>query len=81
MLAPEYQHLQHVLAANVRHWRKVRGLTQESLAQKSEIAPRHLQKLEAGELNVTLHTLYRVALALNVNVGDLFISPAEDHCD
>jgi DNA-binding Xre family transcriptional regulator len=36
-----------------------------------QIATRHFQKLEAGELNLTLRTLCRLAEALEVRPADL----------
>ena len=50
--------------ANVRRERARKGLTQEALAEKAEIAPRNLQKVEAGEINLRLTTIIRIQLAL-----------------
>jgi len=36
------------------------------------LVTRHLQKLEAGEVNVTLRTLVRISVALGVDLKDLF---------
>lgn len=47
------------------------GLTQEELADRAGLNPRHVQKLEAGELNVTIGTLASLALALDVTITDL----------
>jgi transcriptional regulator with XRE-family HTH domain len=66
-----YRRLQRTLAANVRRYRKERQLTQEAAAQAMGMATRHFQKLESGELNVTLRTLAAVAKALGVNIADL----------
>ncbi len=53
-----------VFGANVRRERLRRGLTQEALAEKAEIATRNLQKVEAGEINLLLTTAFRIQLAL-----------------
>jgi transcriptional regulator with XRE-family HTH domain len=50
--------------ANVRRERVRRGWTQEKLAEKSDLATRNLQKIEAGEINILLTTAFRIQLAL-----------------
>lgn len=60
------------LAWNVVESRRAQHLTIEAAAEKAEIAARHWSKIEAGEANVTLVTLVRVAYALGVAIGDLF---------
>ena len=49
---------------NVRRERLRRGLTQERLAERAEIATRNLQKIEAGEINLRWTTAYRIRLGL-----------------
>jgi len=68
---PRFQMLQAELGARLRRYRTDRGWTQEYAAERSGLATRHLQKLEAGELNVTLYTLYRVASAYEVQLSEL----------
>jgi transcriptional regulator with XRE-family HTH domain len=53
-----------VFGANVRRERARRGMTQEELAEKAEIATRNLQKVEAGEINILLTTTLRIQLGL-----------------
>ncbi len=49
---------------NVRQERLGRGMTQEELAERSEIATRTLQKIEAGEIDLRLTTAFRIRLGL-----------------
>jgi transcriptional regulator with XRE-family HTH domain len=49
---------------NVRRERLLRGLTQEQLAERSEIATRNLQKIEAGEIDLCFTTAFRIQLGL-----------------
>ncbi len=49
---------------NVRRERLRRGMTQEELAERSEIATRNLQKIEAGEINLRMTTALRIWLGL-----------------
>jgi transcriptional regulator with XRE-family HTH domain len=53
-----------VFGANVRRERLRKGLTQEQLAERSEIATRNLQKIEGGEINILLTTAFRIQLGL-----------------
>lgn len=57
--------LQHV-ADNVRQFRALMGLSQVQLAEKSGLSRRMIIHIESGESNVSLASLYQVAVALNV---------------
>jgi len=59
------------LGTRVRVLRRDQGLTQEELADRAALNPRHVQKVEAGELNVTISTLSALALALGVTITHL----------
>jgi DNA-binding XRE family transcriptional regulator len=63
---------QRLLASNVRRLRGHLKWTQEQAAEASGIAVRHFQKIEAGDVNVTVATLVRVAKAFRVPVKSLF---------
>jgi transcriptional regulator with XRE-family HTH domain len=51
--------------------RRERGLTQELLAEKADIAARTLQKLEAGEFTPLVTTIARIRTALNCSFDEL----------
>lgn len=59
-------------ALNVRTLRNSMSLTLETAAERSNGHWRHWQKMEAGEVNVTLKTIARVANALQVDPSRLF---------
>ena len=59
--------LQRRLAVNIRQLRQSRNLSQDELSSRAGLAVRHLQKLEAGEVNATLKTLAALAGALDVD--------------
>ncbi len=69
---PSVNQTQNLLAGNVRRLREKAGWTQEQAADVMEIATRHYQKIEAGDVNVTVATLVRVAKAFEVDVKSLF---------
>ena len=53
-------------------------MSQEALAQKAGLSTRHLQKLEASQVNVTIESLSKLANALEVDISQLFAQPAEE---
>ena len=65
------------IAAQIRRLRAVRHMSQEGLAQRAGLAVRHVQKIEAGEVNVTVATLVVMAICLGVDVATLFLDPKE----
>lgn len=64
------------LGSKIKRLRRKRGLTQEQLAEKIEIAPRTLSGIENGENFLTAETLEKVVAALEVSGAELF---AFDH--
>jgi transcriptional regulator with XRE-family HTH domain len=59
------------LRANLRRQRSVLGLSQEEVAERLGMATRHYQKIESGELNVTMATLCKVADVLRIEPATL----------
>ncbi|MFJ3485790.1 helix-turn-helix domain-containing protein [Pseudomonas sp. NPDC090202] len=74
--SPRTSVLQHV-SLNVRRLRHGADLSQTALAEKSGVSRRMLVAIEAGEKNVSLATLDRVAEALDVAFSDLIQAPDE----
>jgi transcriptional regulator with XRE-family HTH domain len=68
----EERRLRRRLATNVRALRTEKGFSVETAAHDGEMHWRHWQKVEAGEVGVTLRTLAKLALALGVEPADLF---------
>lgn len=60
-----------ILGATIRQYRTRAGLSQERLAEKAELHPVYVGKVERGEQWISLHALLRVAHALGVRAGDL----------
>jgi transcriptional regulator with XRE-family HTH domain len=67
-----HQRVLYQIAVRVKALRSERLLTQEQLAQLAGLAPRHVQKIESAQTNLTLRTLVKVAEALGVDVNLLF---------
>ena len=66
-----------VFGRNLRRARVVRGLTQEKLAERADLNPRTLQKIEAGEINLLVTTVMRLRRALGCKWEELMIPEAE----
>src|SRR5262245_13398836 len=63
------------LAANIRHLRETRGMTQEQMAHISGIPRPTWANLESGVSNPTLSVLIKVAGAMQVPVEELIAAP------
>ena len=59
------------LAVRVRAARTAQGLPRRELSERSGVSPRYLAQLEAGEGNISVILLSRVAAALNTRIEDL----------
>ncbi|WP_415401536.1 helix-turn-helix transcriptional regulator [Tateyamaria sp. SN3-11] len=59
------------LASRVRAARTAQGLPRRALSEMSGVSPRYLAQIEAGEGNISVILLDRVASALNLRVEDL----------
>jgi transcriptional regulator with XRE-family HTH domain len=71
MASTEASGLRRRLARNLKRFRRIDGLTQEGAAERLSMAPRQYQKLEAGETDINLRTLARLATALRVKAHEL----------
>src|SRR3982074_1739545 len=60
------------LGKRVRQLRNIRGMTRKMVALESDVSERHLAQLEAGEGNVSIVLLRRIAAALNVSLIEFF---------
>ncbi|MEP4248327.1 helix-turn-helix domain-containing protein [Tateyamaria sp.] len=64
------------LSTRVRAARLALGMPRRELSIRSGVSPRYLAQLEAGEGNISVLLLHRVAIALNVTVEDLLAERA-----
>lgn len=60
-----------ILGTAIREQRTRLGYTQEQLAERADLHPNYLGRVERGEEHISLAALRRVATALNVRVRDL----------
>jgi transcriptional regulator with XRE-family HTH domain len=71
-------HLRYRFGAHVRKLRRARRLTQEALAERSELSVDAVRRIERGRLSPTLETLKKLATGLNLSLHRLFQNLDED---
>ncbi len=69
--------LQRAIGHNLKVYRKARGLSQESFAEVLGVHRTYMGGLERGEHNLTLRSLERIAVRLDVDALGL-LSKARD---
>ena len=62
----------------VRYFRKSLKLSQDELAEKSDLHRTYIGAVERGERNISLMNIFRLADALQVTAKDLFDNPIEN---
>ena len=60
-----------VVGEKIRACRKQAGLTQEKLAEKSDLHHNFIGEVERGNMEISLTSLLKIAKALQVKVRDL----------
>jgi transcriptional regulator with XRE-family HTH domain len=63
------------VAANIRHLRKAKGLSQEQLAEIAEFHRTYVSQLERCVTNISIDGLERLAQVLGVDITDLLQVP------
>jgi XRE family transcriptional regulator, aerobic/anaerobic benzoate catabolism transcriptional regulator len=69
------------LGQRVREFRSRRGMTRKLVSSESAVSERHLAQLEAGEGNVSIVLLRRIAAALGVSLVELFAPGVEERSE
>jgi len=59
------------LGEKVKDFREKKGLSQDQLAIEAEIPKNQIGRIERFEINTTILTLNKIALALDLNIRDL----------
>jgi len=57
---------------NLRKMRKEAGLSQEDLANDADIPLSQVGRIERGEVNTTISTVYALSKALHIKIDTLF---------
>lgn len=57
----------------VKELRKQKGLSQEALALLCDLDRSYIGGVKRGERNISLINIYKITLALNINIKDFFL--------
>ena len=57
---------------NVKKYRVLKGLSQEKLAEMTDLHRTYIGMIERAEKNITLVNIYKIARALNMEISMLF---------
>ena len=60
------------LGRKIQRMRKIKGLTQEALAEKIKVSTTYIGYVETGYRRPNLKMVYKIARALGVKVKDIF---------
>ncbi len=71
--------LREVFRKNVKSYRKKLHLTQEQLAELSDLSTNYIGDIERSNRKVTLDTIEKIAKGLNVEVAKLLVEDEISH--
>jgi transcriptional regulator with XRE-family HTH domain len=61
-----------LLGARIKELRKRRGLTQEQLAERIDLAARYISLIEVGRASPSLETMEHIARAFGIEIKEMF---------
>jgi len=61
-----------LMGRRIQELRKARGYSQEKIADKADISPTYLSRIECGKENPTLDMLIKLSRALGVEMWEMF---------
>lgn len=64
--------LKEFVAKRIRHLRLKKGYTQEFLAEKADLGFNYIYRLENKHLNVTIETIEKIIIALEIDIDTFF---------
>lgn len=64
----------NTISHNIKYYRQNQNMSQEELAEKSDLSISYIKQLESGKIfkNLSLTTLLKLSKALNININKLF---------
>lgn len=61
----------NVLGNKIKQLRKVKGLSQEKLGEKSDLTQQHISRIEKGTTMPSISTLSKISKVFNIPIDDL----------
>ena len=78
-------YLQRYIAQKVKYLRKKQNMSQEELSERADLGLKYINQLENQNVNLTIHSLEKVIVALNLTPEDFFnfnsLEPSTDQTD
>ena len=78
-------YLQRYIAQKVKYLRKKQNMSQEELSERADLGLKYINQLENQNVNLTIHSLEKVIVALNLTPEDFFnfnsLEPTTDQTD
>ncbi|GHT91688.1 hypothetical protein FACS1894140_2670 [Spirochaetia bacterium] len=71
--------LDQLFVLNVRKWRKNRGFSQKSLAERCNAAHSYIRQIESGSGHPSFTFIGKLASALDIEAYQLFYDETADH--
>ena len=68
-----------ILGQRIRHYRKQQKMSQEQLAEFSDLHPTYIGQIERGEKNATIESIYKISTALKIPISTLLEKLNEYH--
>jgi len=66
-----------MIGKRIRSLRKMHGLSQETLAELSDLHPTYIGKIERATINASIVSFQRIAKAFNMELSELFNIPSD----
>lgn len=60
-----------IIATNLRKFRAIKRISQEELAELSDLSQQYICSIKNAKVNPSIFTMMKIAEALNVSVNDL----------
>ena len=73
--------VKEIFGKNIHEYRKQNSLSQEELAEQTDISIKHLSNLETGKVFASAELIEKIARALGVSVSALFYTAQEKSFD
>ena len=66
--------LSMLIGERIRNYRRIRGMSQEALAEKTGLHRTYIGSCERGERNITILNLHNICQALNIDLTTFFLN-------
>ncbi|WP_306010524.1 helix-turn-helix domain-containing protein [Bacillus sp. MMSF_3328] len=68
-----------ILGKNIHKHRKIKGISQEKLAEDCSLHRTYIGAVERGERNISIDNIEKIAIALEIDIKQLFEDEKDDN--